>query len=402
MKRIYDQVIEEHLKNYSHMIFLVGPRQVGKTTLSKNCQNFSKNYNYLNWDYDEDQLLILKGVEELTKKYHLLTLGKEKNIIALYEIHKYRNWRNYLKGFYDKYNEFINFVITGSAKLDVFRSRGDSLMGRYLPYRIHPLSIGECINPVISSHEIRTPKKISSDLAHALLKFGGFPEALTHGSERFHRRWGNLRSQQLFMEDIRDITRIQEIAQLKLLALFLKEQTGQLVNYSSLAKKIKVTINTVQSWLNTLNAFYYCFQIKPWSRNVTRPLMKQPKIYLYDWSQVKDEGARYENFIACHLNKSVDYWNDLGFGDYDLFFIRDKEKREVDFLITKNQEPWFLVEVKSSRKMGLHKQLFTFQEQLKTKHAFQIVFDMEYEEKDCFSYTQPVIVPYTTFLSQLM
>lgn len=124
-----------------------------------------------------------------------------------------------------------------------------------------------------------------------------------------------------------------------------------------MAKKVKVSIDTVQSWITTLSAFYYCFKIKPWTKNITRSLIKQPKIYLHDWSEIEELGIRYENFVACHLNKAVDYWNDIGLGHYALFFIRDKEKNEVDFLITKNQSPWFLVEVKKSKKSGINRHI---------------------------------------------
>ena len=402
MQRIYDYIIEDHLKNYSQMIFLIGARQVGKTTISKNCKNYANNYVYLNWDYDDDQLQILRGAEDIVKRYNLLSVAEEKNTLALDEIHKYREWRNYVKGFYDKHKDFVNFIITGSAKLDAFRTGGDSMMGRYFPYQIHPFSISELVNTRRGREEIIPPKEIERDIYKNLLEFGGFPEPLLKGEKEFHRRWIKLRSQQLFQQDIRDMTRIQEIAQLKLLSVLLKEQAGQLVNYSNLAQKVKVMNDTVQKWIKTLSAFYYCFEVRPWTRNITRSLIKQPKIYLNDWSEVDDRGAKYENFVACHLKKAIDYWNDTGLGDYRLYFLRDKEKREVDFLVTKEQEPWFLVEVKSSYKEGVSKNLRYFHEQTKAKHAFQVVFDLEYVDKDCFSYNQPVIVPATTFLSQLV
>ena len=135
---------------------------------------------------------------------------------------------------------------------------------------------------------------------------------------------------------------------------------------------------------------------------MTRAILKEPKFYLWDWSAITDPGARAENFIASHLKKAISFWSDRGFGKFDLFYIRTKDGKEVDFIITKNNDPWFLVEVKNSKAHSLNKNLYHFQEQTKAKHAFQVVIDMEYDDIDCFFYTKPVIVPAKTFLSQLV
>lgn len=402
MKRIYDQIVSEHLSLYKQMLFLVGPRQVGKTTISKNCQALTDNHVYLNWDFDDDQILILEGPQKIIERFNLDIAGKTKKILAFDKIHKYPKWRNYIKGLYDKYGDTIHILVSGSANFEIFRVTGDSLMGRYLPYHIHPFSVRELIDSNIPTTEISAPKTIDNFLFKDLILFGGFPDPLLKQNTKFYNRWTKLRNEQLFQTDIRDITRIHNIAQLKLMSRILQEQIGQLLNYSQLAKKVKVTIDTIQSWISTLSAFYYCFLIYPWTTSIGRSLVKHPKIYLWDWSEVENIGTKHENLVACHLRKAIDFWQDSGLGKYELFFIRDKDQCEVDFLVTKNSQPWFLVEVKSSGKNGISKDLYKFQKQTKSKHAFQVVFDLPYIDKDCFEYKDPIIVPAQTFLSQLV
>jgi predicted AAA+ superfamily ATPase len=151
-----------------------------------------------------------------------------------------------------------------------------------------------------------------------------------------------------------------------------------------------------------LKNLYFCFTIQPWSKNLTRALVKEPKIYLWNWALIEDSGARLENFVASHLYKAVQFWTDCGFGEYGLYYLRDKEKREVDFLITKDRKPWILVEAKAAGNTGISRWLYYYQEKLKVPYAFQIAFDLPYVDKDCFAFNEPVIVPAKTFLSQLI
>jgi predicted AAA+ superfamily ATPase len=154
--------------------------------------------------------------------------------------------------------------------------------------------------------------------------------------------------------------------------------------------------------IEVLKSFYYCFTIQPWAHNVVRSLIKEPKIYLWDWSLNSDVGARAENFIASHLLKAVHFWTDRGWGDYALYYLRDKEKREVDFLIVKEGKPWILAEVKHSDKGCPSKSLYYFQEMLGAEHALQVALDMDYVDQSCFDSSKPLIVPAKTFLSQLI
>lgn len=402
MKRVYQSIVQHHLKHYDQMAFISGPRQVGKTTLTKHFQTEASDFLYLNWDRLEDRKRILEGFLKKTQP----VLRDQKPILVLDEIHKYKAWKNYLKGFYDTENDHWHIIVTGSAKLNIYRKGGDSLMGRYFLYRMHPLSIGELLKPDFdfshSQNPISMPKRIQKDQLETLVEFGGFPEPLLRQDKLFYQRWQNLRLAQMFREDIRSLSQIADVDQLELLVLHLQHQTGQLVNYHSLASNIRVSDQTIRRWISLLEACFYCFTIKPWAKNITNALIKMPKIYLTDWSLVADQGPRLENFVACHLFKAVQFWNDVGLGQYDLFFIRDKAKNEVDFLITQKRIPWLMVEVKASYKQGLSKSLYHFKEILKVPHTLQIVADLPYIEKDCFSLKQPTIVPLSTFLSQLI
>jgi predicted AAA+ superfamily ATPase len=395
--------MEEHLETERQMLFLVGPRQVGKTTTSLEVSAPWPKAVYLNWDIQADKAVIIEGADAVAERAGLNQYAKKKRLIIFDELHKYRKWKTFLKGFFDKYGALVQIIVTGSARLDVYKAGGDSLMGRYFLYRLHPLSVAEIVRPSLREVEIASAaKKISDREFQALFQYGGFPEPFLRRAPRFYTRWRKLRAQQLFAEDMRDLTRIHELSEIEMLAQLLTSQVGQLTSYSALASKVKVSNDTISRWIKTLKSFYYCFTLQPWTKNVSRSLLKEPKVFLWDWSLVEDHGARVENFIASHLLKAVQFWTDRGMGEYGLHFLRDKEKREVDFLVSKNKKPWFLVEVKSSANAGISKSLYHFQEMTKAPHAFQVVFDLDYEEGNCFSSTKPIIVPAKTFLSQLV
>jgi len=399
MKRIYLSIIREHFKHHQQMVFLVGPRQAGKTTVSLMAKEFSSQFSYLNWDNLDHRKIILEGVGSVANFAGLDKLTFEIPILVFDEIHKYGKWKTFLKGFFDMYKGKVKIIVTGSSRLDIYKKGGDSLMGRYFPYRLHQLSLAELKRVDLSEKEINEP--FNQDF-EKLLKNGGFPEPFLKNDPRFLNRWKTLRQEQLIREDIRDLSRIQELGQIELLAEILKYQAGQLTNYSNLANKINVSSPTIHRWIKTLQSFFYCFTVQPWSKNIPRSLIKEPKTYLWDWINVDEKGRRAENLVASHLLKAVHYWTDCGLGRYALWFIRDKEKREVDFLVSRDEKPWFLVEVKLSSKDGISKNLIYFQDKIKAKHAFEVVFDMEYIPKNCFEHTEPIMVPARTFLTQLV
>lgn len=399
IKRIYDVLLEDHFSKNRQMVFLSGPRQVGKTTASRSSE---KQIVYINWDNQADKKSLLKGPDEIILKHELDQISRFDQRIVFDEIHKYSKWKNFVKGFYDSYGKNFDVVVTGSARLNIFKKGGDSLMGRYFPYRMHPLSIAELASPMQIDSEIKNPCRVSPGIMDQLITFGGFPEPFLKSDKRFYNRWKKLRMELLFREDLRDLTNIQEISQIEMLAETLRHQVGQLVNYSSLANDINVSVDTIRRWFKTLDYLYYCFIVRPWHKNIPKSLRKQPKVYLWDWSVIEDPGQRFENFIASHLKKTVDFWTDCGFGDYELYFIRDKVGKEVDFLISCDGKPWMFAEVKSSGSQALSPHLRYFQQMLKVDHAFQIIADESFIEQDCFTFGTPIRVPVLTLLSQLV
>lgn len=398
MKRIYTSLVQKHPD--TQMLFLTGPRQVGKTTIAQQLQEKTIESVYLNWDVTEDRASILQGTRFIENMITLNKARTQKPLIVFDELHKHKDWKNFIKGFYDLYKRQLQIIVTGSARLDVYRHANDSLMGRYLLYRVHPLSVGELAHTEEQKDLLYAPLNIGQQY-EALQTFGGYPDPFLRQDQRYHQQWGQLRHEQLFHEDLVDLTNIQERKSLEVLALFLKNQVGGLVNRSSLGQKIQVTHQTIGRWMNALEYLYYCFFVPPWSNNIPRSLIKEPKIYLWDWSLVTDTGQRFENFVASHLLKAVQYWTDRGDGMFRLYFIRDKEQKEVDFLITKNEKPWILVEAKETD-TRLSKSLVYFQEITKAPFAFQVVNKEPYVDMDCFSLPQPVVVPGRTFLSQLI
>ncbi|MEM1182453.1 MAG: ATP-binding protein [Acidobacteriota bacterium] len=401
--RLYERLLQRHFEDHRQMAFLMGPRQVGKTTTSRILGKSKARFLYFNWDNLDEQRVLLQGPGALAAQLGLDRLGEEKPLLVLDEIHKYPRWRELLKGFFDTYGGQVNIAVTGSARLNVFHASGDSMMGRYFNYRMHPLSVAELASPRddVEPGE-RGPSAIPDDDWGALLRFGGFPEPYLRRDERFARRWRRLRHDLLFREDIRDLTRIQELSRVQLLGQLVAQRAGQLVSYTTFAKEVGVSIETIKRWLKALEALYYCFPLRPWYRNVSRSLRKEPKYFLWDWSLVDDAGARFENLVACALLKAVHLWTDLGYGDFALHFLRDKDKREVDFVVVRDGTPWFLVEAKVSGRVNLSEPLAYFSDKLGVRGAFQVAERLDYVDRSCWPLERPTIVPARTFLSQLV
>ena len=402
MQRTLLESLREHYLKDRQMLFVSGPRQVGKTTIARQLGDVFPVGAYFNWDNPSHRMAILDGAEEIASRLGLDRLLAEKPFCAFDELHKYRHWRNFLKGLFDAYENRVHILVTGSAHLNVFKRAGDSLMGRYFPYTLHPLSVAECAGAQAVEPLVHPPRRIDEDQWQALWRYGGFPEPFLKADNRFYTRWRKLRTEQFLREDLRDLTRIQELGQIEMLAMNLSNYVGQLTSYSKLAREIRVSVDTVRRWTATLESLYYCFSVRPWYRNITRGLRKEPKFYLWDWSLVDDPGARAENLVASALLKAVHWWTQGGYGDFDLHFIRDKQKREVDFLVTRDRQPWFMAEVKTSGKSRLSEALALFQSQTGARHAFQLAFDLEYVERDCFELHNPIIVPARSFLAQLI
>ncbi len=277
MQRLYSKQISTELFQNRQMLFVSGPRQVGKTTLAKQLCD-EHNGHYLNWDDVDHRQLILAGSNALVSSLGLDQLRAEKLLIVFDELHKFRHWKDFLKGFYDRYEQQVYILVTGSARLDIFKKGGDSLMGRYVHLRMHPLTVREiCPQPIDCGQLIQPPQPIAASSFEQLYQFGGFPEPFIKANPRFNLRWHNLRSKQLIQEDIRDGSNVQELAQLEVLSRLLSAQAGQVTRYATLATQIRVSVDTIRRWLDTLESFYFCFRIRPWSTNIASSLRKEPK-----------------------------------------------------------------------------------------------------------------------------
>jgi predicted AAA+ superfamily ATPase len=394
--RLYDAVLQHHLGNYRQMAFLTGPRQLGKTTACRRLGDV-----YLNWDNEDHRELILRGPGAVASHSGLDHVSGKLVTVVFDELHKYRRWKLFLKGLFDTYEERVRILFTGSSRLDVYRRGGDSLMGRYFLFRMHPLSVAELVQVQRSSSPLHDPRLLPDRDWQALLEHGGYPEPFVRRELSFSRRWRGLRRSQLLRDEIRDLTRIQEIDQLAILGRLLEKRSGGQMVYSALAREVRVSENTIRSWVSILCSLYYGFLVRPWYRSVVKALRKEPKWFLRDWSGIEDPGQRTETFCACHLLKAVEGWNDLGLGNFKLRYIRDKQQREVDFLVVRDGEPWFLVEAKHGE-TSLSPSLSLFQRQISCPHAFQVDMHGAYVDENCFSHRQPIVVPALTLFSQLV
>lgn len=396
---LYVNQITNTLSKHNVMAFIMGARQVGKTTLSKLvAQNFDQ-YKYFNWDNDNHRSLILSGQGFIEKIFPPHAVGN-KPLIIFDEIHKYTNWKNFIKGFYDTYKDSYNIIVTGSSHLNIFQKGGDSLMGRYIPYTLHPFSLGE-LNSNKIDNLYRKSCDVGQDVFDNLYQFGGFPSPFLKNDLKWYNQWRRTRRSQLFREDIRDLTNVHEISNLELCAQILEYQTGSIFNRSTIAKKIQVNIQTINRWVEILKQFYFAFPIYPWKNNIPHSLVKEPKIYLHDWSLINDPGARFENFVACHLKKSIDFWSEIGIDEFNLHFLRDKRQREVDFLVSRSGRPWLLIETKTSQQQ-ISSSLLYYQKQTNAPIALQVTKNMPYIDHNCFEKEGCFIVPANTFLSQLI
>ena len=372
-QRYLAQAIRNDALAKRKMAFVSGPRQVGKTTLAKSLLESLQNY----FLYDEE------GFRRRWSKSPAEAIsGRGEGLVVLDEIHKDRKWKTKLKGIYDTRRQEIPLVVTGSARLEHFRRGSNSLLGRYFPYRLLPFTVGEsrlCVKPdeILSHRSVNFPWP-------DILRLGGFPEPLLGGNEAKAKRWSRLRLDRLVLEDSRDFLNISDINAFRVLIDLLPERVGSLLSVNSL-REVGKAYATVRSWLGVLDLLYYCFTIRPYAARLTRALRAEPKLYLFDTLRIPDEleSKRLENQVALHLLKACCLWTDTAQGDWELRFVRTKEKREVDFLLLRDRKPWMLVECKSGETEP-SRDLLLFTGLLKPAHSFQLVanesFDRVYAE----------------------
>lgn len=336
------------------MAFVSGPRQSGKTTFARQQLAERATGRYGNWDDIDFRRAWAKSPKTLLPTaVHGAPGGRP--LVVFDEVHKAKGWKRTLKGLYDTLEEPCDILVTGSARLDVYRRGGDSLLGRYLRFRLHPLSLGE-----LEGRTDAPPADIGEALAwkaplasvrrtlDLLLEHGGFPEPFLRQSQRFARLWRRGRAEKIVREDLRDLSRIPELSQVEMLMALLPERAAAPLSRQSLREDLEVAHDTVTRWLGYLEQLYYLFELKPFARSVPRSLRKEGKLYLWDWSEVLAAGPRFENLVASHLLKAADFWTDTGEGTFELYYLRSKEKVEVDFLVTRDRRPWLAVECKLS------------------------------------------------------
>lgn len=372
--------LERTLSKEKKMAFISGPRQVGKTTLARFLLKEREKTAYFNWDIENVRRSIVANPVNFWRP---VTTGGEGQMerIALDEIHKYPRWKRFLKGFFDANREEVEVVVTGSGRLDLYQRGGDSLFGRYHLYHLFPYSLGELtqkpsrgLSPESSRERIFSPQEENTVRQgfDALWRFSGFPEPLFKTDQRALIRWRNDHRQLIVREDLRDLTQIREIGLIESLIYLLPERIGSPLSVNALREDLNVSFMTVQNWLTALDRLYYLFPLRPFSGRLARTLRREEKIYFYDWSELREEGKRFENLVAVHLLKACAYWTDAGFGDFRLHYVRDKEKREVDFLITNENHPYWLIESKISEKEA-DRSLLYFHERLKPAESFQLI-----------------------------
>jgi len=305
------------------LVLLSGPRQVGKTTLSKALYPGSSEY--FNMDNVEHRLLIQKQAWR-----------RDCDLVIFDELHKVRKWKNWIKGIYDTEGVRPRLLVTGSARLDIYRKGGDSLAGRFHSYRLHPFSVAE----------VKEEYAADAALEH-IMSFGGFPEPFLKGSGEDAKRWRRSHVDRILREDLLDVASVRNLRSMETLVELLRNSVGSTVSYESLSRDLQVSPHTVKQWIGILESLYILFVVTPYHRNIGRSLIKQPKIYFYDTGFVKeDDGARFENAVACALLKRLHFLEDTVGEKCALHYVRDKEKREVDFLTVRDGKPEQLIETK--------------------------------------------------------
>ena len=321
--------LEKHLKQdlKEKILILTGPRQSGKTMLSKNLYPSSNNYDYFNYFDSSDRLAVENGEWDRERKYLIFD-----------ELHIKKNWKRWLKALYEKTGLKQGIIVTGSARLETYRRAGDSLAGCFFPFRLHPLDLKE----ICQIDKKANPEEVLA----RLLETGGFPEPYFKGTKTFYNRWEKTHTEVILKEDMLEMDKYHRISQLKTLLELLKSSVGQTVRYEGFSKTLQCDGKTVKKMLALLEGFYFVFKVMPYYKNINKSIRKQPKYYFYDIAQVPDKGPRFENLIACALLKYNHFREDCYGEKRQLYYLRSRDKREIDFVLTKEGKPFCMIEVK--------------------------------------------------------
>lgn len=351
-KRTYYESIWKAFDCQKPMVMIAGPRQTGKTVLAKTLAAAEASSAYFNYDIPADKTRLAESpafFERMDRR------EGEHPLVVLDEIHKYRDWKNYLKGIYDGYSADYRFLITGSGRLDFFHQRGDSLAGRYLRFHMFPFTLGELFaagpreaGPADEMIELPgAHARDAEDTLQILMRCGGFPEPFLRGTETSYRRWAATYHQQIVRSDIRDAFAVRDIDAMETLYTLMIPRVGSPISISQLVDPLKASHKTVDSWLSVFERLLLVFRVRPYFRRITRSILKAPKFYFYDVCRAGEEAKRFENLVAVELKRATTNWTEYGLGEFDLNYLRNKEQEEVDFLVTRGNAPLFLVEAKT-------------------------------------------------------
>jgi uncharacterized protein len=350
------------------MVFLAGPRQIGKTTAAGHILAQHAAGAYFNWDNRDDR-----------RDIRAARWPAGPALVVLDELHKWRGWKGWLKGEFDKHHDRLSFLVTGSARLDVYRRGGDSLQGRYRHYRLHPFSVAELAGRLPDATVVggELPIATASEASEALgdlLEYSGFPEPFFAQSARAHRRWQRDRVDRFFREDVRELDAVRDLSAIEALADLMTERVGSPLSLNALREDLEVSHRAVTHWVDVLDHLYHLVRVRPYDARQVRALRQMPKVYLWDWSLVASPGARFENMVGMHLLKFVHTLRDVHGFDAALHYLRDRAGREVDFLVTLARKPWFAVEAKVSD-LTITPALRYFGTRLQIPYLYQVVLE---------------------------
>jgi hypothetical protein len=352
------------------MVFLAGPRQVGKTTLARRVLAAQGSGAYLNWDNREDRREIRQA-----------RWPAGEALLVLDELHKWREWKSWIKGEFDKHRDHLRFLVTGSARMDVYRKGGDSLQGRYHHYRLHPFTYAEMagqgtLAAMKPFAPLPIPERGEKGTVRVLMAYGGFPEPCLAQSQRTLRRWQKERLERFFREDVRDLESVRDIGSMQLLADLVPGTVGAPLSLNALREDLEVSHRAVHLWMDILERLYFIFRVPPFASKPINSLKKMTKTYLWDPTLVIDTGARYENMIALHLLKYCHLLQDREGYKAELFHLRDRAGHEVDFLVCVDRNPWFAAEAKAGQTSS-SPHLAYFRDRLKIPYSFHVVLESE-------------------------
>jgi predicted AAA+ superfamily ATPase len=406
--RYLEEPISDICFRTGKMAFVSGPRQCGKTTLAKHLLKVRGAGAYYNWDE-----LAFRRLWATNPSAAILTVSHNTPLVIFDEIHKAKLWKRNLKGIFDTLKNPCDILVTGSARLNVYRKGSDSLLGRYYHFRLHPFSLAELI---FQNKDQSEPDNLFKNLFartipvsarikksfEDLCTFGPFPEPLFAASKRTLNLWQRNRIERIVREDLRDISRLPELSQVEMLASLLPLRVANPLSIRSLSEDLEVSYTTVKRWLKYLEELYYLYLLLPYTKSLPRAIKKEPKLYLWDWSEVEDPGARFENVIASHLLKYCHYLTDTGYGKYELRYLRNKEKKEIDFLILKNEKPWFAVEAKLNEGTIPSENWGSFLKHIPCQYAIQVTHKPQVYKVIDFPTCKLLLVSADEFLSYLV